>query len=40
MKIIKFLFIIMTASTFSTNAQQNDIPVSELPKEVKQVLDE
>ncbi len=40
MKIFKFLFIIMTASTFSTNAQQKDIPVTELPKEVKQVLNE
>ena len=38
MKTIQILLIIMLGSILSTNAQQKDIPVSELPKEVKQVL--
>lgn len=40
MKKISILFLIFTAFTFSLKAQQKDIPVSELPSEVKQVLQE
>ena len=40
MKNVKLLLVAMLAVIFSANAQQKDIPVSELPKEVKQIVEE
>ncbi len=40
MKKLKLLILAVVSIAFSVNAQQKDIPVSELPKEVKAVLEE
>ncbi len=39
MKKLSVLFFVLIASVLSMNAQQKDIPVKDLPKEVKVVLD-